>query len=232
MRRTRLTAIVAAASLMLLLVPQVALATPPASTTPAEIKLSCALVVPNPLSSVAPNRAIVCRWAAPAGVAVRAYRLWRSVDAGPRHLVTTVAADAPLRFADYRIRSGHVFRYLVSGVGADGARVAASKVVAVRVGWPAQALRFNCYVVIDRGMTGALCHWSDTTRAAALRYALYRSVDGGPREAIYRTGEDGRRSFLDRNVKPGQVIRYAVVALDRYGRIVALGGPDRVVIPD
>ena len=52
-----------------------------------------------------------------------------------------------------------------------------------------------------------------------------------PREAIYRVGEDGRRSFFDTDVKPGQAIRYAVVAVNASGRIVGVGGPDRVVIP-
>jgi hypothetical protein len=60
---------------------------------------------------------------------------------------------------------------------------------------------------------------------------LWRSVDGGPREAVYRVGEDGRRSFFDTDVKPGQHIRYAVVAVNAHGRIVGVGGPDRVAIP-
>ena len=76
-----------------------------------------------------------------------------------------------------------------------------------------------------------MCRWSDAVRDSAVRYVLWRSVDGGPREAIYRVHEDGRRSFLDTDVKPGQVIRYAVVALNASGRIVGYGGPDRVVIP-
>ena len=53
-----------------------------------------------------------------------------------------------------------------------------------------------------------------------------------PAQAIYRVGEDGRRAFRDRDVKPGQAIRYAVVAVNASGRIVAYGGPDRVVIPN
>ena len=77
-----------------------------------------------------------------------------------------------------------------------------------------------------------MCRWSDTTRASAVRYVLYRSVDGGSRGAIYRVGEDGRRAFRDRDVKPGQAIRYAVVAVNASGRIVAYGGPDRVVLPN
>ena len=57
-------------------------------------------------------------------------------------------------------------------------------------------------------------------------------MDGGPRQAVYRVHEDGRRAFRDRDVKPGQAIRYAVVAVTAGGRIVAYGGPDRVQIPD
>ena len=57
-------------------------------------------------------------------------------------------------------------------------------------------------------------------------------MDGGPREKIYRTGLDGRRAFLDTDIKAGQHIRYAVVALAADGRVVGLGGPVRVRIPD
>jgi hypothetical protein len=77
---------------------------------------------------------------------------------------------------------------------------------------------------------GVACRWSATTRPGADRYVLYRSVNGGAREAIYRTGIDGRRWFLDTRVRPGQTIRYAVIALSSTGRIVAIGGPDLVVL--
>lgn len=230
MRHTRLARILAAAMLTALVLPQAVLAAPTAAATLPEIKLGCALVVPNPLTPTAPNRAIVCRWTAPDAVAVKSYRVWRTVDAGTRRLVATVATNANLRHADRNIRTGHVYRYTVVGIGADGARVAKSATVAVRVGRPAEPLRFTCVLAIDAGQPAVGCRWSDTTRASAVRYVLWRSVNGAAREAIYRTGEDGRRSFVDRAVKPGQAVRYAVVALDGHGRIVAYGGPDRVVI--
>ncbi len=232
MRYTRLSGLLGAALLIALLLPQSALAAPTATPTLATIKLGCALVVPNPLSPVAPNRAVVCRWAAPEGVTVKTYRLWRSVDAGQRHLLATIPGDGTLRFADFNIRTGHAYHYRVVGIGDSGARVAKSALVTVRVPRAPQPLAFNCVVIIDASETFARCHWSDTTRPAAVRYVLWRSVDGGPREAIYRVGEDGRRWYNDHDVKPGQTIRYAVVALDAHGRIVAFGGPDRVVIPD
>lgn len=232
MRRTRLSSLLGGALLVLLMLPQAALAAPATTTALAAIELDCALVVPNPLSSIAPDRAIVCKWRAPEGVTVTAYRLWRSVDDGPRRLLATIPGDGTLRFADFAIRTGHAYHYVVAGIGEDGARVARSRVETVRVPRAPQVLAFNCVVVIDAGETFARCRWSDTTRPAAVRYVLWRSVDGGPREAIYRVGEDGRRRYDDHDVKPGQTIRYAVVAFDASRRIVAYGGPDQVVIPE
>jgi hypothetical protein len=230
MPRTRLARILAAAFMAAMLLPQVAIAAP--TTTLPTFKLACSLVVPNPLSPSAPNRAIVCKWVAPEGVAVERYHLWRTVDGGSRQFVARKAADAELRHADFNIRTGKTYRYTVVAVNEAGSKVAKSNVAKVYVGRAAEPLSFNCSVVIDEGVAAAVCRWSDTTRASAVKYVLYRSVDGAAREAIYRTGEDGRRSFRDRDVKPGQSIRYAVVALNSSGKIVAYGGPDRVVIPN
>ena len=54
-----------------------------------------------------------------------------------------------IRFADFRIRTGHTYHYLVAGIGTDGTRVAKSKRVTVRVARPAELLRFNCVFLID-----------------------------------------------------------------------------------
>jgi hypothetical protein len=220
--------------LVAVLLPQTALATAPAASVvaaPPAIKLACTLVVPNPLDPIAPNRAIVCKWTAPTSLDVSAYRLWRSVNAGPRHIIATVAPTSALRHADRNIRTGYTYHYFVAAIGKDGTRVARSNVASVHVARPAQALAFNCVVVIDNATTHARCHWAATTRSTAVRYVLWRSVDGGPRQVVYRTGIAGHRYFTDATVKPGQVIRYAVVALDKSGRVVAFGGPDTVHIP-
>jgi len=230
-RLARLFGAAVLAMLMVLPASGIATAAEPTTATLPAIKLGCALVNPNPLGETFPNRAIVCRWVAPEGVNVAKYRLWRRVDDGPRRLLAVKRADAPLRYADFAIRTGHAYHYRVVGVGADGARVAISSAATVRVFRGPEVLRFNCFVLIDSDRRGAMCNWSDANRPAAARYVLWRSVDGGPRQAIYRVGEDGRRSFLDQDVKAGQVIRYAVVALNANGRIVGYGGPDRVVIP-
>lgn len=247
MRRSRLVRLLGAMLLVSLLLPAAALAAPapapggattletaPASATLPRFRLACALVVANPLTDRA-DRRIVCRWRAPEGIDVRAYRLWRIVDPGTgngRELLATVAAADRLRFADHDIARGHAYRYRVVALGPDGSRVARSNRVTVKVGRPAQQLRFNCAVVIDGDRQGVACRWSETTRRAAARYVLFRSVDGGAREAIHRTREDGRRRFFDTDVSPGQTIRYAVVAKTITGRVVAVGGPDTVVIPE
>jgi len=146
-------------------------------------------------------RAIVCKWTAPTGIDVTAYRLWRSVNTGARHLIVTVAPTAPLRHADRNIRTGDTYHYFVAAIGKDGTRVARSNVASVHVARPAQAISFNCVVIIDNATTHARCHWAATTRATAVRYVLWRSVDGGPRQVVYRTGIAGARSFTDTTVK-------------------------------
>ena len=236
MRRSRLARLAGGVLLAAILLPQTvmaATATPTTTATPPAIKLACTLVVPNPLEATAPNRAIVCKWsAAPATITVANYRLWRSVDAGSRVLIATVPSTATLRHADRNIRTGHTYHYFVAAVNSTGTRVARSNVSNVYVNRAPQTLAFNCVVVIDGAKDWVNCHWSATTRATAVRYVLWRSVDGAARTVAYRTGIHGTRSFSDKDVKAGQKIRYAVVALDKYGHIVAYGSPDVVQIPN
>jgi hypothetical protein len=238
MRRSRLVSFLGGVLAAAFLVPSLAVAAPaapspavpvaPAIEVSAPIRLGCALVVPVPLGA---RPAIACRWSPLEGVEVRAYRLWRSVDGRPRQLLAVVAPDARLRHADRDIARGHAYTYRVVAVGPDGARVGVSPKVTVRLGRLPEELRLRCAFLVDDERQGVACRWSASTRPAAARYVLLRSVDGGPRERIYRTGIDGRRAFLDRDVAAGQTIRYAVLARAADGRIVGIGGPVRVVVP-
>jgi hypothetical protein len=92
-------------------------------------------------------------------------------------------------------------------------------------------LRFNCFYKVDAAVDGVACRWSASTRATAVRYVLFRSVDGAAREAIYRTPLGGPRHFLDTDVDSGQRIRYAVVALAADGRVVGVSRVDTVLVP-
>ena len=132
----------------------------------------------------------------PLGASVDRYRLWRSVNGGDRHLIATVAGDAALlRHADRNIRTGSTYRYFVAALNAEG-RVAKSEVRKVSVGRPAEVLRFNCIVEIDEGIASVVCRWSDTTRASAVKYVLYRTVDGGARQAITAPARTGAGSSV------------------------------------
>jgi hypothetical protein len=234
MRRSRLLTLLGGSLLAAFLLPSLAAAGTPAATTPAAdptIKLRCALVIPA--GSPARER-VGCGWSALTGVDVRAYRVWKTVDAGlgrPRHLIARVAPDEPLRIVDHHIRRGHTYTYRVVAIGTDGSRVGISNAEWLRVGWRAEKIGLNCAYVIDAARQGVACHWAKADRPGAARYVLVRSVDGGAREPIYRTGENGRRSFFDTDVAAGQSIRYKVFAIAADGRIVGVSRADTVLVP-
>ena len=235
MRRSRLVTILAGVLMAAFLVPSAALAAPAPSggtaVTPSvvadpAIKLGCAVVIPVPAST---TPRIVCRWTALEG-AVAEYRIWRRVDGGTARLVAKLAPSA-LRYADFNIRPGHTYTYRIVARDAQGTRLGASAAVSVRFGRLPELLRFNCAYLVDGATKGVRCRWAESTRPAAVRYVLFRSVDGAAREAIYRTPLNGRRSFLDTDVASGQAIRYAVVALAADGRVVGVSRIDAVLVP-
>ena len=234
MRRSRLLTLLGGSLVAAFLLPSLALAgTPTATTAMADptIRLRCALVIPagNPT-----NERVGCGWTALTGVDVRAYRVWKTVDAGlgrPRHLIARVTPDQPLRIVDHHIRRGHTYTYRVVAIGTDGARVGFSNAETLRVGWRAERIGLNCAYVIDAVRQGVACHWAKADRPHAARFVLVRSVDGGPRQPIYRTAADGRRSYFDTDVAAGQSIRYRVFALAGDGRIVGISRVDTVLVP-
>jgi hypothetical protein len=238
MRRSRLVTLLGGTLLAAFLLPSVALAGAPAGATaaavtptPPNITLRCARVIPA--ARPAHDR-VVCHWSALTGVTVRAYRLYRFVDAPlgrPRQLVARVTPDKPLRAVDWNISDGHRYSYRVVAIGTDGSRVGHSNLVSLRVGRPAQALGLHCVFVVDGATQGVACHWNAATnRPGVVKYVLYRSVDGGARQWLYRTGKHGARHFLDTKVTAGQTIRYKVIAVTADGRVVGIGR-DSIVIP-
>ena len=182
--------------------------------------------------SDATGLAVGCRWSAVDVDPLRGYQLWRVVDApGTRRLIATVPAGEPLRFVDRDVSRGHRYTYVVLALATDGSTLGRGGPVVVRIPAPDDVLRMGCELARIGDVRGVACKWSETDHPAAVRYVLYRSVDGGAREAIYRAGLDGRRSFLDREVKRGQSIRYSVVVFDKAGHVVGRGGPVVVRIP-
>ncbi len=74
------------------------------------------------------------------------------------------------------------------------------------------------------------CAWSDVTANGAVGYQLWRIVDRGDREMAWRGGLDTTEQ-LDRVPGDAQVVRYAVLAVDDAGEIVARSRAERVVLP-
>ncbi len=208
-----------------------AAAAAPTAPTLAAIKLGCTLTLLNPLGPATPHRAVVCKWAAPAGVTVAKYRVWRSVDGGARKLMSTVTTLDSLRYLDRYVFSNHAYTYTVVGLAADGTRVAVSARAKVSIGRAIEIIGMRCAITTVTAGKAVFCRWAAATRHAAVRYVLIRSVNGAAREAIHRTPRSGIRSFVDTKVASGQTIRYAVLALSSTGRVVSRSGPIVVQVP-
>ena len=116
------------------------------------------------------------------------------LDAGKPVLIASVAPTDPRRNADTNIKTGHTYHYFVTAVAAS-VRVAKSNVANVYVVRAPQTLAFSCQLVTVAAATDVSCHWSATIRPAAIRYILWRSVDGAARTAVYHTGIHGTRTF-------------------------------------
>ena len=220
MRRSRLATLLAGTLLAAFLLPSVALAgaqaTPRRRRDPT-IKLGCALRASRPRH---PDRErIVCRWSALEGVDVRAYRLWRIVDARARPAAPAgrprqpgrAAARTPTATSGAATRT----RYRVVAIGTDGSRVGVSNARRrLRVGRPAERLGLSCAVRDRRRPPGRRVPLGEGRRA---RRPSLRARPLGRRRARESGSTaraiDGRRSFLDTDVKAGQTIRYEVVAL-------------------
>jgi hypothetical protein len=204
------------------------------------IRLGCALIQPEATptaDSAMPdiNPAIRCRWSAVDPPRVAMYQLWRIrdiADGGTRRLIARVRPGDPLRYRDTRVRAGHTYTYKVVARAANGRRLATSRLVTVRVPVPDEVLRMACALGSAGDQQDVICRWSAAIDPRAAGYVLWRSVDGAAREKLYRTGLDGRRGFIDTDVRPGQSIRYAVVVVNRLGHKVGKGGPVVVQIPN
>jgi hypothetical protein len=238
MRRILLAPLLTALVLAATVVPAAAFGAPPSAARPSaeatpttvapigeRLRMACAIVWD------ADHRGIACRWSEAKHPKAAGYVLWRSVDGGPRERVYRAGLDGPRRFFDTDVKRGQIIRYAVIVVDKDGHKIGRGGPVVVRTPRILERLRMACALAFTEDHRGVACKWSEAKRARAVGYILVRSVDGGPRERIYRTGLDGRRHFLDTDVKRGQTIRYAVIVVDKHGHKIGRGGPVVVRIP-
>ncbi|MEM7091854.1 MAG: hypothetical protein AAF567_02530 [Actinomycetota bacterium] len=127
-----------------------------------------------------------------------------------------------------------VAMFATAGVAAAGPADARER-VSDRVGHDRphdriEQLRLACNVDIVDGERGVLCRWSESTRDNLRGYQLYRIVNGSARQLVGTVAAGERLHIFDTDVAAGDHIIYGVVARNRVGRVIGLGGPVRLGI--
>lgn len=180
--------------------------------------------------AAAPGRGVACRWSASHHPGFAGYRLVRG-DGDERVVVLRTRDVDVVRHLDTSVTPGQRYRYAIQVVDAHGRVIGAGgPAVAGIPEPPRQTLRFACDRASDGGHRGIACRWSAAT-GEVRGYVLYRSVDGGAREAIHGAAPAGRLGHFDGPLRPGHRYTYAVVALGADGEVLGGGGPVTIGIP-
>lgn len=170
---------------------------------------------------------VVCEWNVPAVDGIRAYRVWRAERGDERVELGTTERR---RWVDERVEAGHTYRYVVEAFGAD-TTLAVSLAATVSLPERYEPMRLACAARTIEGRVAVVCEWSESTREGVRAYRLVKQVGERPRETVADVPAEGRRRVVDFDVEPGQLVRYAVLALDASGQPIDEGGPVRVEVP-
>jgi hypothetical protein len=177
-----------------------------------------------------PGPGVACRWSASHHPRFAGYRLVRG-DGEQRTVVFRTRDVEVVRHLDTTVELGQRYRYVIQVLDAHGNVIGdGGPAVAGVPKPPRQEMRFACERASDGEHRGIACRWGEAD-GPVRGYVLYRSIDHGPREAIYRTGPDGRLGHVDAPLRPGHRYTYAVVALDGDGEVIGQGGPITIGIP-
>jgi hypothetical protein len=202
---------------------------------PVTVKLGCRGHVEEGIGAVG------CHWRSIDDRAVASWQLWNlqvRPIAGVRNLVAELGADAH-GYRDTNVEVPAAYVYAVLALDADGEIIGRSRVVEAvlherdrRI----EPLHLGCdghRTETDRAELDAAapdlavwvtCEWRPATSDAAAGYVVWRSVDGGERTAIARTGLD-QTAIRDDDVAPGHRYRYVVQAVDGDGNLVGQSRP-------
>ncbi len=183
-----------------------------------------------------------CAWRVDSDRTVASWQLWNlqtRPERGSRNLVAELGADVR-SYRDPEVAVPAAYVYAVIGLDADGEIVARSRLssaVLQERDRKLDILRLDCAAhraELDDAADAAVelapavevdpafsigCQWSATRSDQAVGYELWRSVDGGERHVIARTGLD-QTSVRDNEVSIGHRYRYVVLAVDTDGHIV------------
>lgn len=176
---------------------------------------------------------IGCRWSTPdAAAGYRLVRLALGTDQG-RTVVARIDDPSVNSFVDTPVRRGIRYRYVVQAYDAAGRLIGASR--AAHVGVPSaeetvdvEALRLECEATSP---TSVRCAGSvPSTPARTL--TLWRSVDGGEREVAESFASPFPSSYGDVVREGTRQVRYAIIATDGDGEIVARSRAEAVRMPE
>ncbi len=192
-----------------------------------------------------------CRWQAREELVVASWQLWNiqlRPELGHRNLVAELHPEQS-GYTDREVKVPAAYLYAVFGLDAEGEIVAHSRpnLAVVAACLDHDVLRLDCNVRTIDVATDAVardvvsdviaplrpvvgCEWSSTKARSAVGYLVHRSVDGGERELIARTGLDAT-SIVDDDVAFGHHYTYVVVAVDADENVVARSGAAWVRIP-
>jgi len=198
--------------------------------TPVVVKLNCHGYVHEGVGIVG------CGWRAEADASVASWQLWNlqiRPERGSRNLVAELGADVR-SYRDSNVVVPATYVYAMLGFDADGDIVARSRLSRVALherDRKPDILRLDCRAhrlpldaVADTvaevdSIVSIGCEWSATDADNAAGYQLWRSLDGGARHIIARTGLD-QTSVRDHDVAVGHQYRYVVTAVDAEGHVV------------
>lgn len=207
--------------------PDVALAAPQQAADPERLRLRCAGVAGEGASGAG----IACGWTASSSPRFVGYRLLRG-DGDTRAVVLRTDDRRHTRHLDRDVEPGVEYRYAVQALGPGGVVIGQSEPVVVRLPErPREQITLACERATTGGQRGIACRWWEATRDDAVGYVLVRSIDGGPRERIFRTPVDGPNRYVDAPLRPGHRYTYAVLVLDADGQVIGEGGPVTVGWP-
>lgn len=189
---------------------------------PEELRLHC-----NGRSTDEGRAAVVCEWTPSQRRNAAGYALVRT-NGDQREVVFSTRSLTETRAIDADIRVGVRYTYVVLVKDANGRTIGSGGPVTAGVEKPAddlEVLHMACAQRADLAVVG--CEWRPTASEAAVGYQLWRIVDRGERELIWRGGLD-TISHVSRVPADATVARYAVLAVDKDGKTVGQSRPQTV----
>jgi hypothetical protein len=192
----------------------------PADDEPDEtLRLSC-----NGRTTDSGRSGVACTWSATTQRAAAGYRLVRT-DGDTRTTVFRTRDLTQTSAVDGNIRLGVTYGYSILVVNEQGETIGSGGPVRAGVKAPdpeLEVLTLRCEAADD--VVAARCTWRPTTSEAAVGYQLWRVVNRGERELVWRGGLD-QTAVRDDLSNTTRLVRYAVLAVDAQGGIVGQSRP-------